>query len=656
MKYFLTLLFFLAFSFPTLSFAQEVDSLERILPTLRDGKEKVRILNNLGAKLQVSNSKKSLYYTSKALKIAIENNYSLEIVQAYLTQNYTYSTYGDYEKSLAISFKALNELEKAKNHQLHLEILQAIAAAYSNMGLALKGIAYKIQALDIAIKDKDSAALITLNINIGNDYRIIKDYSQARQYTHEAMRLAKTNYDTASIGFCNMNLAEINIEQKQYLKAKIYIKKAIPMLVNWDSLDYAYSIALLGEIHFHEQNFTTAIDSFNVSMGISQRFNAKADIANNAKWLAKSYEALQDYKKALFYHKTFQKQNDLVYNEEKVRQASITENGYDLHQKDLEIEAKKSELETSEDVKNLLILMIILGGVFATVIFVLVKKRSQERKNNNDRLREQNEKAEKQNMEIAKQSTLLAEINDKLEQSNQELAELNEDKNHLIGIVAHDLRSPLNQVQGLVSLLNMTADNLNEEQKQFLSMIVSSIKKQKEMINQILDLRAIESQKVNINIETINPNKILQESFEIFESAAIKKNIELKLSFEDDYTIEVDKNYFTQIVDNLISNAIKFSPQGKSVFIKTYRTKGGNKIQIEITDEGHGISKGEMNLLFQQFSKLSSRPTGGESSTGLGLSIVKKYVELMNGKVWCESEEGKGASFFVRFKEVSNEE
>ena len=457
------------------------------------------------------------------------------------------------------------------------------------------------------------------------------------------------------MGFCNMNLAEIHIEQKQYTEARKHIDKAIPILASWDSLDYAYSILLLGEIYFYEQNLATAIDSFDISFGIVKRFNAKHDIANNAKWLAKSYEALGDYKTALYYHKIFQQQNDLVYDEEKVRQATMTENHYDLHQKDLEIEAKKHELESSEDVTKLLVLMLLLGGGFATVIFILIRKRSQERKKNNIRLREQNEKTEIQNMEIAKQSKLLNEINNKLAQSNQELADLNEDKNHLIGIVAHDLRSPLNQVQGLVSLLNMTSDNLNEEQKQFLSMILSSIKKQKEMINQILDLRAIESQKININIETLNPNKILQESYEIFEKAALKKNIELKLSFQDEYQIEVDKNYFTQVVDNLISNAIKFSPQGKTVFIKTYRSKSGKKVQIEITDQGNGISEGEMGLLFQQFSKLSNRPTGGESSTGLGLSIVKKYVELMNGKVWCESEEGKGASFFVRFKEIKKE-
>lgn len=654
MRYFLTLLFFLVLFFPNLGFAQQVDSLERILPTFRDGKEKVKILNRLGGLLEENDSRKSLYYSDKALKIALKNNYHLEAVRAYLTQNYVYWIYGDYQKCLEVSFKALDELEHEENIRLRLELLQAIATAHSEMGDISKGTSYKLQALAIAIKSKDTSNLINLNINIGNDYRLLKDYSQAGKYTNEAMSLAQIFGDTVSIGFCNMNLAEIYIEQKQYGEAKTHLKNAITILYQ-DSLNYAYCVFLFGQVNFEEQYYLSAIDSFTISFGISKRFNAKRDVSDNAKWLSKSYEALNDFPKALEYHKIFQQQNDLVYNEERIRQASILEKGYNLHQKDLEIEAKKNELQTSKNMRNLLLLMMVLGAILALVIFVLIRKRSQERKNNNDRLRKQNEKSEIQNMEIAKQSDLLGEINDKLEISNKELAELNEDKNHLIGIVAHDLRSPLNQVQGLVSLLNMTSENLSEEQKQFLGMILSSVKKQKEMINQILDLRAIESQKININIESINPNQILQESFEIFEKAALKKYIELVVSFEDDYFIEVDKNYFTQIVDNLISNAIKFSPQGKSIFIKTYRTKGGNKIQIEITDQGYGISKGEMGLLFQQFSKLSSRPTGGESSTGLGLSIVKKYVELMNGKVWCESEEGQGASFFVRFKEFERE-
>ena len=106
----------------------------------------------------------------------------------------------------------------------------------------------------------------------------------------------------------------------------------------------------------------------------------------------------------------------------------------------------------------------------------------------------------------------------------------------------------------------------------------------------------------------------------------------------------------TQVFENLISNAIKFSPPHKAV--KVILAKDNGKARAEIIDEGPGLTEEDKKKVFGKFQRLSAKPTGGEHSTGLGLSIVKKYVEAMNGKVWCESEHGKGANFIVEFNRV----
>jgi signal transduction histidine kinase len=125
-----------------------------------------------------------------------------------------------------------------------------------------------------------------------------------------------------------------------------------------------------------------------------------------------------------------------------------------------------------------------------------------------------------------------------------------------------------------------------------------------------------------------------------------------------------DEQALMQVLDNLVSNAVKYSPHGKNVYIKTiHHTEGqmaemtfkstpltllpSTFLRIEITDEGPGISEEDMKKLFGKFARLSAQPTGGEHSTGLGLSIVKKMVEGMRGRVWCESEQGNGATFIV---------
>jgi len=131
-----------------------------------------------------------------------------------------------------------------------------------------------------------------------------------------------------------------------------------------------------------------------------------------------------------------------------------------------------------------------------------------------------------------------------------------------------------------------------------------------------------------------------------------KKNISIDTDFTDDFNeiqITGDGDSVYQVLENLISNAIKYSYPDSKVLISLYKTDG--KINIEIKDEGQGIKPEEIPKLFGKFSKLSSRPTAGESSNGLGLWIVKRLTELMNGKISCESEAGKGSVFKLEFNE-----
>ena len=102
-----------------------------------------------------------------------------------------------------------------------------------------------------------------------------------------------------------------------------------------------------------------------------------------------------------------------------------------------------------------------------------------------------------------------------------------------------------------------------------------------------------------------------------------------------------------QVLENLVSNAVKYSPPGKNIFVRLKRH--AEAVRVEVQDEGPGLSAEDQKKLFGKFARLSAKPTGGEHSTGLGLSIVKKMVEAMNGRVWCESELGRGATFIVEF-------
>jgi signal transduction histidine kinase len=248
---------------------------------------------------------------------------------------------------------------------------------------------------------------------------------------------------------------------------------------------------------------------------------------------------------------------------------------------------------------------------------------------------------------LRKANTDINRKKQQIEQTNKELVDLNNEKNHLIEIVAHDLRNPLTSSLTIANNMKSNTDGMKRDDKEGLDFLLNALNRMQEMITKILDIRVIEQKKINMNCEKTDLSIIINEVYRNMQESAQQKNIHVSLENPRTYGF-VDKNYLTQVFENLLSNAIKFSPRDKDVWIRVQEIDG--EIRINFIDEGPGIAKDEMNRLFGKYQKLSAKPTGGEHSTGLGLSIVKKYVDVMGGRVWCESEAGKGSNFIVAIK------
>jgi signal transduction histidine kinase len=241
----------------------------------------------------------------------------------------------------------------------------------------------------------------------------------------------------------------------------------------------------------------------------------------------------------------------------------------------------------------------------------------------------------------------LGKQRDEILSKNEELQNLNLEKNNLIGIVAHDLKSPLNQIKGLVSIIKMTQEKMDHESANCLELIENSVNRLGSMISKILDIEAIESRQLNLSIQKMDISENVKIIADRFKQDAEHKEIKLHFTSPAHLHIEADHGYINQIFENLLSNAIKFSPPKKNIHICVDEQE--NKVLVAVKDEGPGMTEDDKKKLFNKYQKLSARPTGNESSTGLGLSIVKKFVEAMNGKIWCESEEGQGSTFYVEF-------
>jgi len=259
-------------------------------------------------------------------------------------------------------------------------------------------------------------------------------------------------------------------------------------------------------------------------------------------------------------------------------------------------------------------------------------------------LAQQNEKLEEN---VQRRTQALFDANAQLHLQNEQLEQLNVEKNELLGIVAHDLKNPLSNVLGMTDMLLSYGNELDkEDQRRFLRTVMASSEHMVRLVNNLLDDNRLETSGLETHLTAVNISAVALIVVQDYQRRAADKHITLHYETSNESIVaQADESFVRQVLDNLVSNAVKYSPHGKRAFIRV--KSSSERVRVEIQDEGQGISAEDQNRLFGKFARLSAQPTGGEHSTGLGLSIVKKLVEAMNGRVWCESELGKGATFIV---------
>jgi signal transduction histidine kinase len=231
-----------------------------------------------------------------------------------------------------------------------------------------------------------------------------------------------------------------------------------------------------------------------------------------------------------------------------------------------------------------------------------------------------------------------------LANSNERLVHLNNEKNEFLGIAAHDLKNPLTVILGSTELVGVIKDQ--GQINRLLSNISGAATRMRDLITNLLDVNAIEQGKFTSKMEPCNIRELVERSIANNQIIAAKKTIDVRIGASEGLWAKADPAATLQILDNLISNALKFSAPHTTIHVHTLPET--NYILISIRDEGPGISEADQKKLFQKFTRLSARPTGGESSTGLGLAIVKRLAEAMSGTIQCHSALGAGATFTLR--------
>jgi signal transduction histidine kinase len=241
----------------------------------------------------------------------------------------------------------------------------------------------------------------------------------------------------------------------------------------------------------------------------------------------------------------------------------------------------------------------------------------------------------------------LKEKTAQLQRANIELSEANRHKSQFLANVSHELRTPLNAIIGSTdNLLDGITGELNEKQARYLARTQANAEQLNLLIEDLLDLSVIESGKIDIKAKNLSLRRLITEVAESLKPIAEQKPVYLEIgSMDANLTAWADRDRIVQVLNNLIGNAVKFTPPQGKVRVAAQRN-GAGWVQVSVADTGPGVSPEQTDKIFEEFYQIPQAGRAKLKGMGLGLTIAKKLLEMHGGKIWVQSESGKGSTFF----------
>jgi signal transduction histidine kinase len=579
---------------------------------------------------------------------------------------------GEYQSALQSYLKSLRLYEELKDTVNTARAVNNIAIIHQQQNNFKEAMRFYRLSYDIAHKGRDKKSIAVAAGNIGQLFYLEKQYDSTLAYMEESKALALDINDKHTIAARMTDIGEVQQATGKYdealknLFAALRIKEEIgesTYIIN-SLQSIAVTLAAAGRAREGLPYALRAVDS-------AQALGAKSYLRDALRNLVTVYDSLRMYKEAYQTHRILADVRDSLISSESLQKTLQLQAEFESEKKDKQILLLTKDQELQATTRNMLIALGIALALGIAALYARFRlKVSSERQlqaQNAEILRQQhlleeqaadietaNTALHEKNIALERQQNILEEqareieiANSELQEKNLTLEALNQEKNEFLGIAAHDLKNPLQQIimaSGTIArYYDRMSDNDIQQQVHNMGVVAHRIT---EIVTNLLDVNAIERGGMTFTSRNFDILPIVQNVIQSYTASAKEKNITLHLhAGRSSNLVFADEQATQQVLDNLISNAVKYSPHGKNIVV---RLKSSTEVvRVEIHDEGPGISAEDMRKLFGKFARLSARPTGGEHSTGLGLSIVKKIVEAMNGRVWCESELGKGAMFIV---------
>lgn len=566
----------------------------------------------------------SIDYENAINNLSSTNDTEL-LADAYNKAGHLFGQRGKSAKGLTYLLKALRIVKGTKNNEIHSKILSNIAIIYfycNNYESAKK---YLQQSINLLEKSRKQNQLAHLYGNLAIVYKQTKADSLALLNYNKALKICETENDLECVAKAFNNMGVFFQDKKQFNSALYYFKKSLEIAeenkyVNI-SLISAYNI---GKVYYN-LNKNDSIKYFaDITLKGAKITKSFEDYACAYELYYKYFENKQYYENALEYFKLYKIERDSILinsNSQTIYNVEL-KNEFEQIESERLIQEQKNKTKWNLDLQqkefeNKFFLLFSLSLIlFCGMLFFYFKKAKKD--------------------------------NEKITNTNNELKEINREKDALMGIVAHDLRTPISQIKGLVKLLEME-ESVSKSQKDIVENLYKAISHGDVLISELLELNTLENQN-NTDFEELEIKQILNKSLAQFAMELKKKQLTLITNIDCSAKTLCREDWMYRIFDNLMSNSIKFSPYNKIIEVKINLIENDSKVEVVFIDQGPGISANEIPLLFKKFQRLSNKPTANETTTGLGLYITKVIADKCNASLFCESTVGVGTEFKVVFE------
>lgn len=634
----LILYFLLNISFFQFAWSQQadLDSLREVLPS-STGIERVDILNELATQLREIASQDAMDYSKESEQLSEQLDYLAGAARAKENIGWIYYRKGRWQLAFEYSEKAYQLALEIKDKNQSARILNNMGALYyeqQNYQMAIKQFraAYEI----VAGTDDLYTQIRSLN-NVAFNYSQIGVYDSALYYARKAIQTNEESGSPYLTSFSNRVIGDVYMARQEYDSAVMIFEKSLDMAREQGISTFKASVMhRLGNAYLELGRWKDAEEILLEGILLSANNNFRDELAKSHKYLAKVYEERGEIALAYRHLKDYNLINDSLVDQSLRDRIALMQGMFQDNLEKSELELLKAQNQNQADRLVLVNRIVWVVSIAGLLVFIL-----------GGWLYRLNRNVKKYNKDLIFQQQKIAEQNRALEQKSLQLEKINQTKNKLFSILGHDLRGPIGSVKGLIDL-TLEGSISQEEFMEILNTLKKDVDSVHFTLTNTLKWSLAQMEGFKVNPVQVDVNELIESNIQLLAQQIHAKSLKINNEMPNDLILTIDKDLIEVITRNILSNAVKFSPEFGEINIHFQHTR--EDVLWCVEDQGKGMNQEEIeNILAHDYTITKSKPgTKKEKGSGLGLQVCKEFARLSNGSLTIASQAGSGSKVCLR--------